>query len=152
MATPATTIQALEDALIGALEPAAPDGVRVESFPNDPSTYRLTTQGTLLVLLQDENYRTETDEGIGLLSVKREPLFNVVAVAKQRRTADRRQGQQAAYDLIETALGALAGFETGAYKTIPVETQALGLNPRDKSWRYQVSFRLISNETLGLAT
>jgi len=151
MATPNTTVTTLEDGLLAPLKSEAANKTRVESFPNDPETYRLAGESALLVILQDENYDTVKDQGAGLLSVMREPQFNIVAVAKRRRTEDRRQGQQTAYNLIETVLGALSGEEVGNYHVIPGRADSLGLNPRDKSWRYQLTIRLLPNEVLDIA-
>jgi hypothetical protein len=138
---PDTTVTDLEDAIVAALHPG-PDETRVEPWPDDPSDYRVTSSGALLVILQDESYDTIVDETVGLVGMEREPRFNVVCVAKARRTGTRRKGQGAAYDLIEYVLSALAGTDVAGYTAIPADTQALGLNTRDKTWRYRTDFRL----------
>lgn len=140
---PDETIEEIEDGIVTVLEEGdVPDSTVVEPFPGDPSTFRMTTQGALLVIHENETYDVVQEETVGVVSVDREPRFNVVCIAKNRRTAQRREGHGSVYALIEYALRTLTGADAAGYEAIPVDDQALGINQRDKTWRYQLTFRL----------
>lgn len=140
---PPETIEEIEDGIVSVLESAdLPGSTVVEPFPGDPSAYRMTTQGALLVIHESETYDVTQEETVGVVDVDRVPRFNVVCVAKRRRTSDRREGHAAVYELIETALRALSGADVAGYEALPVDDQPLGLNERDKTWRYQLTFEL----------
>jgi superfamily II DNA helicase RecQ len=142
MAVIDATITATEDRLVELLSAEAPEGVRVEPFPDDLQAYRVTGRAAILPIYGPEEYddlRVETND---LVTVSRTPTFDVVVAAKKRRSQTRREGQGVAYDLVEYVLQTLAGERVEDRLVVPTDTQPRGLNPRDHTWRYQVRFRL----------
>jgi len=142
MALVDATITASEDRLVALLKAEAPEGVRVEPFPDDIQNYRVTGRAAILPIYGPEDYEDLRVETNDLVTVNRTPTFDVVVAAKQRRSNSRREGQGVAYDLVEYVLQALTGERVEDRLVVPENTQPRGLNPRDHTWRYQVRFRL----------
>jgi hypothetical protein len=140
---PDQTVEQLEDGIVSVLEGGAlPDSTAVEPFPGNTEDYRMATQSALLVLYEREAFQPSQDEIDQLLSIERTPRFNIVCVSKKRRSDSRRQGHGPVYALIEYALRVLSGANIAGYEAVPETSQPLGLNPRDKTWRYQLTFEL----------
>jgi len=142
MALAQTDTTKLENEVVLALTSVAPDRVTVDPFPGEPQSYRLQQTAAMLVVYSPESYDAEQAEDGRLISLKREPTFDIVCVHRRRRTEERREGHGGVYDLVDIVVQDLAGEPAAGRVIVPEQTQPRGLNPRDKTWRYQVRCRL----------
>jgi len=136
------SIADLEDELVLAVQSASPDWVTAEPFPGDPQTYSLSQTAAMLVVFSPEQYDTSQTGDGSLVSLTRQPTFDIVCIHRNRRTEKRRSGHGGVYTLVDIAVQELAGEPAGGRVIVPEQTRPRGLNPRDKTWRYQVRVRL----------
>jgi hypothetical protein len=99
-----------EDLIVARLSAEVAEA-KVEPFPDDPSEYQLLkASSALLVRYNGSRYDDSLTEGIACQN--RWMVFQIVAVSRSLRAAKQHQG---VYDLVESVLTALTGYElTGA--------------------------------------